>query len=43
MKAVKLKPDIHMDSRLMYCVYKNQGQEPITPGNKFPDRFYNMP
>ena len=30
MKAVKLKYGTHMDSGLMYCVYQNQGQGPIT-------------
>ena len=30
MKAVKLKHGTHMDSGLMYFVYQNQGQGPIT-------------
>ena len=30
MKAVKLKLGTLMDSGLMYCVYQNQGQGPIT-------------
>ena len=39
----KLKPDTHMDSGLMYCVYWNQGQGPITFGVKSCGRFYNLP
>ena len=31
-KAVKLKLSTHMDSGLIHCVYRNQGQEPITSG-----------
>ena len=31
-RVTNLKPGSHMDSGLMYCVYKNQGQEPITFG-----------
>ena len=30
MKAVKLKLSTHMDTGLMYCVYQDQGQGPIT-------------
>ena len=43
MKAVKLKLGTHMDSWLLYCVYQNQGQGPITLGGTSLDRFYNYP
>ena len=43
MKAVKLKRSTHMDSGLMYCVYRNQSQRPITFGVKSHDKFYNLP
>ena len=43
MRGVKLKPGIHMDNRLMYSVYQNQGQGPITLGVISLDRFYNLP
>ena len=44
MKAVKFKLDTHMDSGLMmYCVYQNQSQGPITLGVTSLDRFYNLP
>ena len=39
MKAVKLKLGTHMDSGLLYCVYKNQCQWPITLGVTSFDRF----
>ena len=42
MKAVKLKPVTHMDSGLMYFVYENQDQGPITLGVKSLDRLYNL-
>ena len=29
-RITKLKPGIHMDIGLIYCVYRKQGQEPIT-------------
>ena len=37
-----LKLGSHMDSGLMYCVYWNQGQGPITFGVQSHDRFYNL-
>ena len=40
MKAIKLNLGAHMDSGLMYYVYRNQGQWPITHGVKSLDRFY---
>ena len=43
MKAVKLKLGTHMDNGLMYKVYHNQGQGPITLGVTSLDRFYNLP
>ena len=39
-KVTKLKPGTHMDSWLMYHVYQNQGQGPITHAVKFLDKFY---
>ena len=42
MKAVKLKLGTHMDTGLMYRVYQNQGQGPITRVTSL-DRFYNLP
>ena len=39
-RVKKLKPGTHT---LMYCVYHNQGQRPITFGVKSPDWFYNLP
>ena len=43
MKAVKLKLGTHMDSGLMYRVYQNQGQRPVTPRVTPLHRFYNLP
>ena len=43
MKALKLKLGTHMDSGLVYCVYQNQGQGPITLGVTSLDRFYKFP
>ena len=31
-RVTKLKPVTHMDSGLMFFLYQNQGQEPITLG-----------
>ena len=41
-RDTRLKPGTHKNSRLMYCVYQNQGQEPITLGVDFLDRFYSL-
>ena len=38
----KLKPGTHMESGLIYCVYRNQGQGPNFFGVKSRDRFYNL-
>ena len=43
MKALKLKLGTHMNSGLVYCVYQNQGQGPITLGVTSLDRFYKFP
>ena len=43
MKVVKLKLGTHMDNGLMYCVYQNQEQGPITLRITSFDRFYNLP
>ena len=43
MKAVKLTLGTHMDNGLMYCVYQNQGQGPITLGVTSLDKFYDLP
>ena len=43
MKVVKLKLGTHMASGLMYRVYLNQGQGPITLGVTSLDRFNNLP
>ena len=43
MKAGKLKIGMHLDNGLMYCVYENQGQRPITLGVTSHDRFYSLP
>ena len=43
MKVVKLKLGTHVDHGLMYHVYCNQGQRPITLGVTSFDRFYNLP
>ena len=37
-RNTRLKPGTHVDSGLMYCVYRIQGQGPIKI-----DRFYNLP
>ena len=42
-RVKKFKPDTHMDSGLMYCVYRYQGQGPITLGVTSVDMFYNLP
>ena len=42
MKAVKLKLGTHMDNGLMYLVYRNQGQGPITLVVTSLDMFYNL-
>ena len=42
-KAVKLKLGLHMDNGLIYCVYHNQGQGPITIGITSIDRLNNLP
>ena len=43
MKALKLKQYTHMDSGLLYRVYQNLGQGPITLGVSSFDRFYKFP
>ena len=43
MKAVTLKLGTHMDKWLMYSVYQNQHQGPITLRVTYLDRFYNLP
>ena len=43
MKAIKLKFGTHMDSGLLYCVYQNQDQGPITLGVTSFNVFYNFP
>ena len=43
MKVIKLKLGTHMDNGLMYHVYQNQGQGPITLGVTSFDKFYNLP
>ena len=43
MKAVKLKFGTYMDIGLMYLVYQNEGQGPITRTVSSLDRFYNLP
>ena len=42
MKVAKLKLGTHIDNGLMYGVYRNQGQGPITLGVTSFDRFYNL-
>ena len=42
MKAVNLKLGTHMDSRLMYSVYQNQGQGLVTLRVPSLVRFYNF-
>ena len=39
-KVTKLKPGTHMKMGLIYNVYQNLGQGPITCGVKSLDRFY---
>ena len=41
--VTKLKPGTHMDSGLIYCVYQNLDQWPITHRLKCLGRFYNLP
>ena len=41
-RVTKLKLGIHMSNGLMYHVYLNQGQGPITLGVTSLDRFYNI-
>ena len=43
MKALKLKLGSHMDSGVLYPVYQNQGQGPITLGVAYLDRLYKFP
>ena len=43
MKVVKLKLGTNMENGLMYRVYWNQGQRPITLGVTSFDRFYSLP
>ena len=43
MKALKLKLDTCIDSGLLYYVYQNQGQGPITLEVTSHDRFYKFP
>ena len=38
-KATMLKPGTYMENGLMYRIYRNQGQGPITHGVKYLDRF----
>ena len=38
-----MKLDTHIDNGLMYRVYRNQGQGPITLGFTSFDRFNNLP
>ena len=40
-KVTKLKPGTHMGRGMMYCLYQNQGQGPITHGVKSLDWFYS--
>ena len=42
-RATKMKLGTHIPSGLMYCVYQNQGQGPITLGVASLNRFYNVP
>ena len=42
-RVTKFKLGTHMDSGMMYCVYQNQCQKPITHGVKSLDRLYNLP
>ena len=39
-RVTKLNPGTHMESGLMYHVYRNQGQGPVTHGVKSIDMFY---
>ena len=43
MEAVKLKLGTHMDNELMYPIYWNQGEGPMTLGVTSLDRFYSLP
>ena len=43
MIALKLKLGTHIYSGLLYHIYQNQGQGPITLGVTFLDRLYNLP
>ena len=43
MKAVKLKLGIRVDSGVMYRVYQNHAQGPLTLEVTSLDRFYNLP
>ena len=43
MKAARLKLNSNMDSGLVYRVYQNQDQGPITLRVIHLDRFYNLP
>ena len=42
-RVTKLKLVIHIPSRLLYLVYRNQGQGPIALRVTSFDRFYNLP
>ena len=42
-KALKFELGTHMDSGLLYSVYQNQDQGPITLGVTSLDRFYKFP
>ena len=42
MTFVKLKRGTYMDNGLIYLLYPNQGQGPITLGFTSLDRFYNL-
>ena len=41
--AINDKFSSHMESVLMYCIYQNQSQKPISLGISSLDRFYNLP
>ena len=43
MIALKLEHGAHMDSGLLYHIYQNLGQGPITLGATSLDRLYNLP
>ena len=42
-ESYKVKLGIHMESGLLYCVYQNQGQGPITLDVISLDRLFNLP